>query len=283
MSPKANPLTSISCIIRVSEDTKSAALPLGMTLAGAAGAYLGTTLIAPKAHVPFALAGSTYVAPMMADLNQRAMSEAERILAETEKEMAAAGISGHVGLKHAVVDEGAAQAVRAARTSDLIVVDQPSAILDVKGLVLEEALFHSGRPILVASPRCPPKGVFQRVIMAWDGSPHAARAVGDALALFPSISYVEIMVVTGEKPLDKMLPGADLAHHLARKGIEAKLLEITAKGQSVGDLIDKQAVDTGADMIVMGGFGHSRLRQFLFGGVTVDLTQNAHVPLFMAY
>ncbi|MCZ8258625.1 MAG: universal stress protein, partial [Beijerinckiaceae bacterium] len=97
------------------------------------------------------------------------------------------------------------------------------------------------------------------------------------------ITHADIVVVLGEKPLDKILPGAELAHHLARKGIEARLVEVQAGGQPVGRVLDQHAANTGADLIVMGGFGHSRLREFLFGGVTVDLTQSACRPLLMAY
>jgi nucleotide-binding universal stress UspA family protein len=107
--------------------------------------------------------------------------------------------------------------------------------------------------------------------------------VAAAIALFPTISYADIVVVRGEKPLDKILPGAELAHHLARKGIETRLVEAQTGGQPVGRILDEHAKETGADLIVMGGFGHSRLREFLFGGVTVDLTQSASRPLLMAY
>lgn len=280
--PKSKSLTNVHCIIRVSDETRSAALPLSAKLAEAASAYLGVTVIAPKAHIPFSLLGSSYVAPMMADLNQRALTEGEKLIVEAKAQIAASGLSAHVEMTHDVLEEASARAVRAARATDVIVVDQPSAVLDVTGLILEEALFRSGRPVLVASPRCAPKGSFQRAVIAWDGSSHAARAVGDLMQVFPDIVQADIVVVSGEKALDRMLPGADVAHHLARKGIETKLVEKTVVGETVGAVLDRHAVETGADLIVMGGFGHSRFKEFLFGGVTVELTQTAHVPLFMA-
>jgi nucleotide-binding universal stress UspA family protein len=281
--PTTKSLASVHCIIRVADEARSAALSASAKLAEAAGAYLGVTVITPKAHVPFSLLGSSYVAPMMADLNQRALTEGEKLIVEAKAQIAAAGLSAHVEMTHDLLEEAAARAVRQARATDLIIVDQPKAVLDVTGLILEEALFHSGRPILVASPRATPKGAFQRAVIGWDGSPHAARAVSDMAHLFPGITQADIVVVSGEKPLDRMLPGADLAHHLARKGIETKLVEKTVVGESVGAVLDRHAVETGADLIVMGGFGHSRIKEFLFGGVTVELTQNAHVPLLMAY
>lgn len=283
MTAQMRSLSSISCILQVSEEAQSAALPLAAGLAEATGAYLGVTVIAPKAHVPFSLMGSSYVAPMLTDINQRTLSIAETVATEADQKIKAQGLAGHVVVDQALVDEAAARAVRSARASDLIVVDQPTATLDLKGLVLEEALFRSGHPVLVASPKCKPTTRFERVMIAWDGSQHAARAVSDAIGLFPGITHADIVVILGEKPLDKILPGAELAHHLARKGIEARLVEVQAGGQPVGRVLDQHAANTGADLIVMGGFGHSRLREFLFGGVTVDLTQSACRPLLMAY
>jgi nucleotide-binding universal stress UspA family protein len=283
MTAQMRSLSSISCILQVSEEAQSAALPLAAGLAEASGAYLGVTVVAPKAHVPFSLMGSSYVAPMLTDINQRTLSIAETVATEADQKIKAQGLAGHVIVDQALVDEAAARAVRSARASDLIVVDQPTATLDLKGLVLEEALFRSGHPVLVASPKCKPTTRFERIMIAWDGSQHAGRAVSDAIGLFPGITHADIVVVLGEKPLDKILPGAELAHHLARKGIEARLVEVQAGGQPVGRVLDQHAANTGADLIVMGGFGHSRLREFLFGGVTVDLTQSACRPLLMAY
>jgi nucleotide-binding universal stress UspA family protein len=276
-------LSSVSCILQVSEESQSAAIPLAAALAEASGAYLGVTVIAPKTHVPFSLMGSSYVAPMLTDINKRTLSVAETVAAEANKTIKAHGLAGHVVVEQALVDEAAAWAIRNARASDLIVVDQPNAMLDLKGLVLEEALFRSGHPVLVASPKCKPTTKFERIMIAWDGSPHAARAVTDAINLFPGIVSADVVVVLGEKPLDNILPGAELAHHLARKGIEARIVEAQAGGQPVGLVLNQHAEKTGADLIVMGGFGHSRLREFLFGGVTVDLTQSACRPLLMAY
>ncbi len=281
-APKRS-LSSVNCILQISEESKSSALALATAVAEAAGAHLGLTVIAPKATIPFSFMGSSYVGSMAADLNKRTLSLAEAVAAGANETMKKLGLGGHVSVAHAQIDDAVSQAVRAARASDLIVVDQPAAGLDLKALLLEEALFHSGHPVLVASPHCPASGTFERVMIAWDGSQHAARAVADALALFPGITHADIVVVLGEKPLDNILPGAELAHHLARKGVEARIVEAQAGGQSVGQILDRHAAETGADLIVMGGFGHSRFREFVFGGVTVSLTQSACRPLLMAY
>jgi nucleotide-binding universal stress UspA family protein len=155
--------------------------------------------------------------------------------------------------------------------------------LDTKATVLEEALFCSGRPVLVATPRREPIATVRTLMVAWDGTSHAARATADALALFAEISNVEIVTVTGEKSLERTVPGADLGRTLARKGKVVKLIDLPAEELSVSAALDQQATASGADLIAMGGSSHSRLRQFVMGGVTRDLIQSAATPLLMAY
>ncbi|MGL5446366.1 MAG: universal stress protein [Rhabdaerophilum sp.] len=283
MPRKSSNLSSLSCIIRVSENAPSVAMDQAIALAAAMEAHLLVTVIAPKASLPYSPLGSAFLAPMVGEINEKTQHNGEVLADAAREKLRKAGVNGEVRVIHNHVDLVAADAVRIARASDLIVVDQPAAMLDTKGLVLEEALFHSGRPILVASPKKVIPDKPRNIMVAWDGSAHAARAVGDALSAFPSIETAEIVSVQGEKDLSKSLPGADLAHHLAHKGISTTLSELTVKGSTVGAVLDGHASRTGADLMVMGGFGHSRLREFLFGGVTVELTEHASVPLLMAY
>jgi nucleotide-binding universal stress UspA family protein len=265
------------------DDVPSVAIEESIALAARREAHLLVTLIAAKASVPFSPIGTGYVAPMVTAFNDQAKKAGESQADATREKLRKAGVNGTVRLIIDHVDRVAEEAVRLARATDLIVLDQPSAALDTKGLILEEALFHSGRPVLVATPKKPVMAQPKRIVIGWDGSAHAARAVGDALALFPEIEFAEIVVVNGEKDLSNALPGADIAQHLAHKGVTTTLTELSAKGASVGAVLDGHAMRTNSDLIVMGGFGHSRLREFLFGGVTVELTENASVPLLVAY
>ncbi len=210
MSAPKRSLASISCIIQVSEESKSAALPLAAAVSEASGAHLGVTVIAPKAHIPYSFIASSYVAAMAADLNKRTLSVAETAAAGANETIKKQGLSGHVVVEHALLDDAASLAVRAARTSELIVVEQPAASLDLKSMILEEALFHSGHPVLVASPHSPPVGAFERIVIGWDGSQHAARAVADALSLFPSITHADIVVVMAKSRSIKCSPELSL-------------------------------------------------------------------------
>ncbi|HUN12378.1 MAG TPA: universal stress protein, partial [Rhabdaerophilum sp.] len=195
----------------------------------------------------------------------------------------AAGVEADVQVVAGVFAELGSRAARVARSADLVVVDQQHGALDTSEMLLEEALFRSGRPVLIASPRRTPVEEVRSIVVGWDGSSHAARAVSDALATFPTLKKIEIVTISGEKSLKNILPGADFAQHLARKGVEVMLTDVAVDGRSVAEILDGCAIAAKADLIVAGAFGHSRLREFLLGGVTVDLTEKATTPVLMAY
>lgn len=283
MSRRISPLSSLSCIIRLTEEGSSVAVRDAITLAAPRDAHLLVTIVAAKASVPFSPIGAGYVGPMVEEINEKVRIRGAALAESLREKLRRDGVTGTVRLVLNHVDIVAEEAVRLARATDLVVLDQPGDALDTKDLILEEALFHSGRPILVSVSRKAMVVHPRRIVVGWDGSAHAARAVGDALALFPSIEMAEIVSVDGEKDLSNALPGADLARHLAHKGVTTTLAALSAKGTSVGSVLDRHAMRTDADLIVMGGFGHSRLREFLFGGVTVELTEGASVPLLIAY
>lgn len=283
MPASQRPITDIACIIRAGEEHESAACDQAIALAQAASAHLAVTVAAQQTSVPYSPIGGSYAAAMVADINKQTQTKADALADAIREKARLAGINADVRVVMEHVENVAEDAVVGARAADLIVIEQPEGVLDTKGLILEAALFRSGRPVLLASRGKPVAAGFKRLMVAWDGSQHAARALADALALFPSISRVEIVYVAGETRKKKALPGADLAHHLARKGVETMLTELHLDQASVAETLNEHARRTQADMIAMGGYGHSRFREFLFGGVTVELTQNATIPLLMAY
>jgi len=123
----------------------------------------------------------------------------------------------------------------------------------------------------------------ERVMIAWDGSARAARALNDALPFLQNAGTVEIVCVTGEKDLSKAVPGAEIAPHLVRHGIQAVVTDLAAQNGDAGESLRTHARLTRADMIVMGAFVHSRLRQMIFGGVTQSLLEAPPAPLFLSY
>ena len=171
-----------------------------------------------------------------------------------------------------------------ARRFDLAVVGQADP--DAPGpqdLVIETALFHSGRPVLVVPYIQRTNLNLERVLVCWDGSRNAARAIGDALPLLTRAKAVDVLVVATERVSGDELPGADIARHLARHGCAVDLKRIVSNDVDVANLILSHAADSAADLIVMGGYGHSRLREFILGGVTRGILSSMTVPALMAH
>lgn len=171
-----------------------------------------------------------------------------------------------------------------ARRFDLAIVGQPEP--DKPGpehLVVESTLFGSGRPMLVV-PYIQKAGLaLDRVLVGWDGSRSAARAVGDAIPFLTRAKATEVVIVTGEPAKSDEIPGADIAHHLARHGAKVEVKQIVATDTDVANTILSHAADSSADLLVMGGYGHSRLREFILGGATRGILGSMTIPTLMSH
>ncbi len=171
-----------------------------------------------------------------------------------------------------------------ARVFDLVVVKQPEPDRDDTAQdMLEAALFNSGRPTLIV-PYIQKEGFSaKRVLCCWDGSRAAARAMGDALPVLQKAGSVEVLTVSTGKFDERDVTGADLATHLARHKLRVELVRIPAADIDVASAILSHAADSGATLIVMGGYGHSRLREFALGGATRGMLQSMTVPTLMSH
>ena len=176
-----------------------------------------------------------------------------------------------------------------ARYADLTVVGQPNPY-DPKQEVNQDAivvtpLMSSGRPILIV----PYAGNFlqigDHVLVAWNASREAARAVNDALPLLERAQKVTILAVNPRQGIagHGEVPAADIALHLARHGVKAEAAHTFANDIADGDALLSYAADIGVDLIVAGGYGHSRTREMVFGGVTRTLIEAMTVPVFLSH
>jgi nucleotide-binding universal stress UspA family protein len=125
----------------------------------------------------------------------------------------------------------------------------------------------------------------KHAIVAWNGSREAARAVNDALPILRGADQVEVMCANPDRGElgDADLPGADLCLHLARHGVKAEAQTLVASDLEIGDLLLSRAADHGADLIVMGAYGHARWREVVLGGVTRQLLEQMTVPVLMSH
>jgi nucleotide-binding universal stress UspA family protein len=122
-----------------------------------------------------------------------------------------------------------------------------------------------------------------RVLICWDGSRPAARAIADALPFLMRAKSIEIVVVTGERDKSGELTGANMSRHLARHGVTVEINKIAAGSSGVQNAILNHTSGSGADFLVMGGYGHSRLREFILGGVTRSVLGAMPVPVLMSH
>jgi nucleotide-binding universal stress UspA family protein len=151
--------------------------------------------------------------------------------------------------------------------------------------ITETVIFESGRPVLIVPAEIKWKGSarLDTISIAWDFSRPAARALGDALPLLQRAKTVRVVTVVNEKTIETRRRGSDLARHLAVHGIEVTIDEIDAAGNSIGDVLGGYAVDRELDLLVMGAYGHSRLREFILGGATRSIISNPPSPVFLSH
>jgi nucleotide-binding universal stress UspA family protein len=149
-------------------------------------------------------------------------------------------------------------------------------------LIIEGALFESGRPVIVV-PYIQKSGLtLERVLVCWDGGRTAARAVADAMPFLTRAKAVDLVIVAEERKNDEVT-GVRMSEHLARHGASVSVKRIAKGDLSVQDAILSYAADSSADFMVMGGYGHSRLREFILGGVTRSILNSMTVPVLMSH
>ena len=167
------------------------------------------------------------------------------------------------------------------RYSDLIVVSQSGE--GAVGNLPELFVMGSGRPTLIV----PHQGSFgrplERILVAWNRTREATRALHDSIPLLTAAKSVTVMEVNPKSGMGRHIAGADIAQHLARHRVKVTVSSTAADDMDVGDVILSRAADFGADCIVMGAYGHSRLREFAFGGATRHLLGTMTVPVFMTH
>ena len=171
-----------------------------------------------------------------------------------------------------------------ARVFDLAIVGQSERDrVGPEELIVEGALFGSGRPILVVPADYQGGMRLDRVLVCWNGGRNAARATANALPFLRRANAVEIVTVGTEASAPAETSAADLGGHLARHGITADVKRIEPGNLKVSAAILNYAAKSGAGMLVMGGYGHSRLREFILGGTTRGVLAAMTVPTLMSH
>lgn len=256
-----------------------------VSVARAFGAHLAGLAFALDPLIPPAMgAGDAVPAAWIDEQREQAKAAADATIAAFEEAARRDGVSAESRRLDASLAGAATMFGEIARRFDMSIVRQAEPeTAPLEELIIEAALFESGRPVLVV-PYIRKEGLrLDRVMVCWDGSRSAARALGDAMPLLARANAVEVVSVLGDKGKSDEIPGADIGEHLARHDINVDVKRIPAIDGDVMDAILSHAADAGTDLLVMGGYGHSRLREFILGGVTRGILKTMTVPCLMSH
>jgi nucleotide-binding universal stress UspA family protein len=168
--------------------------------------------------------------------------------------------------------------------SDLVVIGQRE-LQEMPGyLAPERLLLASGAPILVVPSGWKSEPIGKNILVGWNASREARRAVADALPFLVEAASVTLLVVDSDKRARRHgeEPGADIALYLARHGAQVEVAQVSSRGSPVADIILSYAADHGADLIVIGAYSHARSIEMVFGGVTRTLLKQAPIPVLMS-
>jgi nucleotide-binding universal stress UspA family protein len=255
-----------------------------LSMARAFNAHLEGIAVAYDPAAP-AIAGGCEVM-LSGWVEEERCKAAERARAAAAKFEAAAqreGLSAGTRLLDATVRKAPHLFAEIARGFDLSLVQQNDPEQPgYEDLIITAALFDSGRPVLIV-PYIQTEGLLlNRVMLCWDGSRNATRAVADAQPFLARAKAIELVTVSTDIKSDE-LREADIARHLARHHLKVEVHNIIATDLDVPNAILSHAADTSADFIVMGGYGHSRLREFILGGATRGILASMTIPTLMSH
>jgi nucleotide-binding universal stress UspA family protein len=172
---------------------------------------------------------------------------------------------------------------RLARCFDLAVISQgPPSLGEAASMMISGALFESGRPVFLVPLAHKGRASLGKAVVCWDGGVQAARAVAASLPLLSQTRSVDVVYVSPDPERSQQLPGHGVMRHLARHGICAEL-RILPSADDVGAKILAYASESAADYMVMGAYGHWRLRELILGGVTRRILSSTTTPVFMVH
>ena len=234
----------------------------------------------------------TLIAPMeypdpnaVLDLQERAQRQSREVEAAFRSRCERDDISYEWRLFTGAAGYASAGVIESARGADLVIAGQFDPDFDGPAREdIEDLLYESGRPVyLISNAPAGPEPI-RKVLLAWNGSRESARAAFDALPFLTAAESVEIFTVDppDDSNQSRDFCGAELAASLARHGVTVTVASAASQGHSVAEALNRRAGEIGADLVVMGAYSHSRLRQRLFGGVTSAMMRSARVPTLMS-
>jgi nucleotide-binding universal stress UspA family protein len=237
-----------------------------------------------SSSMPLVAEGGAAVATIFEAEREKALERAHAALAIFETEAKRAGVTHSSRAISALQGEAAAILGATARLYDLAVVAQPEFARDTfDNTLAQEILFQSGGPVLFVPYTF--KGAFQarRIGICWDGSRLAARAVRDAMPLLEQAEAITIITINAASSVPADASSAHLMRYLSRLGVPTEIDSKKTEKANIQTSILSLAADESLNLLVMGGYGHSRLKEIMFGGVTREMLESMTVPTLMSH
>ncbi|MET3792380.1 universal stress protein [Aquamicrobium terrae] len=259
-------------------------LKLAATLCEEAGAHLAVFVVGLAAPPPI----GAYAAVVSEAWFQERQLDLERLQARTDTVsglLASMTVSSDVSSEYQEIAWADEAIGRRARYADLTVLG-PEGLSseELKTNVIEGVLFHSGKSLLLVPQGAAPTLKPRQVMVAWDSRLESSQALAASLPLLVKTEEVHLVLVDPVESEDEhgAEPGADAATYLARHGVKVTVDRLPSQDRPVAAVLRQQAIDTAAELLVMGAYGHSRLRQRIFGGVTSSMIEDPPIPVLMA-
>ncbi len=263
-----------------------AAIAFGMKLAERNDAHLAV-VIPVEYPVPVPNEWGVYPYDMYSAFYDTALKNANILADQLREKLGKQAIKFEVRVESTVLMTGAQTSAMHARYCDLVIVGAGAP--NQKNYPMEsnfiELLMNSGRPVLRVPQSCDLDSSFERILIAWQPCREATRAVHEAMPFLKQAKSIDILMVdpkVGETAHGEQ-PGADIAAHLARHDLNVRVVTQPSMGKTTGEAIVEYGKQTDAQLIVAGGYSHSRFRELVLGGVTRELSQHSAVPILFAH
>ncbi len=265
----------------------AAALTDAIALASDLGAHLSVLHVVnlPTPYIgPLGVSNDYLLADLYAELRRQGDEDAAKLRTRLARE----GVSWELRRVETIMGDVPRPLTMHGRYVDLSVVPGPGAAgvdRDRAFLFFNGFLFDSGRPVLVVPPRNPAGFPMRHAVVAWQPTREGARALHDALPLLQRCRSVDVVTVDPKVGASRHgeEPGANIATHLARHGLRVNVVTLAGGGAPVAAVLLRHCAETGADLLVCGGYGHARAREWVLGGVTLDLLETLTLPVLFSH
>ena len=240
------------------------------------------TNLLPDLTVAMPMDGGAAVVQVLTELEERARQDGDAVAKRLTERLTSLQVPAELRRLDGTFGALSGKVADQARCADLFIATRPYGQSDTPAWpdLVEDVLFGSGRALLLVPPGRHRHGSFHKVLVAWNGSREAARALREGMDFIEQAARTVILVVDPEPDAN---PWAEVESHLLRHGVTAEVSPAESDGRRAADIILDEARAVSADLIIMGGYGHTRIRERVFGGATMDMLTESEIPILVAH